>query len=268
MNEQTKYERPIAVAEGIYWIGFHEESTNFHCNPYLMVEGGKVMVIDGGSRPDFAVVMMKILQAGINPKQIEVLIYQHFDPDLCGSVSNMVDMCENENLIILSEPDNNVFINYYLERGKHYMLKSVDDYNHVYHLNDRMIRFLHTPYAHSAGNFVTFDEKTRTLFSSDLFGSYSRHWDLFLEFDEECLSCESYDKCPSGKDYCPLGDILSFHRKVIPSGKALKYAMNAIKKFDIAIIAPQHGSIIKNERDIYFLIEKLENLSDVGIDAY
>jgi len=30
MKQQIKYDRPITVADGIYWVGFYEEATNFH----------------------------------------------------------------------------------------------------------------------------------------------------------------------------------------------------------------------------------------------
>lgn len=268
MNSQLKYDRPVTVAEGIYWVGFYEETTNFHCNPYLVAAGDKVVVIDSGSRPDFAVVMMKILQAGVNPKQISALIYQHYDPDLCGSVPNMVDICENNNLVIISASDNNVFINYYLEKERHTMLKSIHDFDYVYKFNTRILQFIKTPYAHAPGSFVTYDRSTKTLFSSDLFGSYSSRWDLFLTLDDACVVCQDYNNCINGKNYCPLSDIILFHKKIMPSGKALRYAMKAIKNLDIATIAPQHGSIIKNSRDIYFLIEKLESIDGVGIDTY
>ena len=268
MNQQIKYDRPIMVAEGVYWIGFNEENTNLHSNPYLISERDKVVVIDSGSRPDFAVVMMKILQVGIDPKQISALIYQHYDPDLCGSAPNMIDICENDKLMLISEADNNVFISYYLEKEKQSMLKSINDFNYTFEFNGRILQFIKTPYSHCPGSFVTYDISTKTLFSSDLFGSFSKHWDLFMEFDKACITCKDYRNCTQGKDYCPLLDILLFHKKIMPSGKALRYAMNTIKKLDIATIAPQHGSIINNRRDIYFLIEKLASLEGVGIDMY
>ncbi len=36
-NNLKEYDRPIQIAEGIYWVGFYDESTNLHCNPYLIV---------------------------------------------------------------------------------------------------------------------------------------------------------------------------------------------------------------------------------------
>ena len=82
------YDNPVEIAAGIYWVGFFDPQTGLHCNPYLIVDNDEALVIDGGSRPDFATVMMKILQTGIAPDQIKALLYQHYDPDLFGSIPN------------------------------------------------------------------------------------------------------------------------------------------------------------------------------------
>jgi len=266
MNDSVRYDRPIRIAEGIYWVGFYEQTTNFHCNPYLIIEGDKAVLIDGGSRPDFAVVMMKILQTGIDPKRISALIYQHPDPDLCGSMSNMIDICGNPDIKILSEASNNIFITYYIEREKHYLLEPIDKYGYSYTFNGRTLQFFKTPYSHSAGSFVTYDSKTKTLFSSDLFGSFSKEWNLFIKLDDECIACIDFDNCIKKRPYCPLSDIIDFHKKIMPSGKALKYAMDVISRLDVDIVAPQHGSVFANKRDIHMLTKKLSSLTQVGID--
>jgi flavorubredoxin len=267
MNLKKSYGRPVEIAENIYWVGFHEIASNFHCNPYLIVEGDKAVLIDAGSRPDFAVVMMKILQTGISPDKIVALIYQHVDPDLCGSLSNMVDICANPELKVLSDPHNNVFISYYIERDKRALLTSIDDYGGMFRFGERILRFVKTPYAHNAGSFVTYDEKTGILFSSDLFGSFSREWDLFVELAGDCYTCEDYDHCINRKTYCPLPDILEFHKEVMPSEKALKNAMDVISRLDVRMIAPQHGSVFVKKSDIDFIIGRLAALKGVGIDG-
>jgi flavorubredoxin len=211
--------------------------------------------------------MMKILQTGIDPKQISALVYQHHDPDLCGSMSNMIEICENPDLKILSDANNNIFITYYIERKRHYLLEPIDKYGYSYTFNGRTLQFFQTPYCHSTGSFVTYDSKTKTLFSSDLFGSFSKEWDLFIQFDDECISCNDFDHCVTRRPYCPLPDIVDFHRKIMPSDKALKYAMDIISHIDIDIIAPQHGSVFTKKSEINSLIKKLSSLTQVGIDA-
>lgn len=233
-----------------------------------MVAGERAVLIDAGSRPDFALVMMKILQTGIAPEQIATLIYHHIDPDLCGSMSNMADICKNPALIVLSDPDNNMFLSYYIEREKRALLQSIDEHGMEFTFGGRTLQFIKTPYAHSAGSFVTYDKKTKTLFSSDLFGSLSGQWELFAELKEDCYVCEDYERCKRQNEYCPLPDILEFHKKVMPSEKALRHAMSAIGHLDIAMIAPQHGSIFRKKKDIDFLIQKLGVLKGVGIDSF
>jgi flavorubredoxin len=263
MHHRESYNRPIEIADNVYWVGFHESISNLHCNPYLIIEGGQAVLIDAGSRPDFALVMMKILQTGISPEQIVALI----DPDLCGSMSNMADICANPELRILSEQDNNIFISYYLEREKRKLLTSVNESGFRFTFGGRSLQFFKTPYAHASGSFVTYDAKTKTLFTSDLFGSMSRQWDLFIQLSDDCYICRDYDHCIKRRKYCPLPDIIEFHKKFMPSEKALKYAMNVIGGLDVEVIAPQHGSILKNKKDIAFLIECLGTLKGVGIDG-
>jgi len=267
MTMDKKYDRPIQVAEGIHWVGFRDQKSNLTCNPYLVVQDDQAILIDSGSRADFAGVMMKILQTGVDPQNVIGLIYQHYDPDLCGSMSNFIDMCDNPNLKIISEKRNNVFISFYIPRDKYPLLDSIDAHDFTLAFNGRVLEFIPTPYAHSPGSFITYDKKTKTLFTSDLFGSYATQWDLVLELDEECFTCFDYGKCPKGKTACPLKEILAFHKEMMPCGKALRYAISKIKEMAIERIAPQHGSILHRQKDILFVIEKLETLEEVGIDA-
>ena len=267
MEIYGKYDRPVKIAEGVFWVGFRDENTNLFCNPYLIIEDEEAVLIDSGSRTDFAVVMMKILQTGIDPGQIVALIYQHYDPDLCGSMSNFIDMCGNPDLKVFSEQGNKLFISHYVHREKYHLFYSINDYNFEFTFNGRRFRFILTPYAHSHGSFVTYDEKTRTLFSSDLFGSYSTQWDLFLELEEECFTCNDYEDCPNRNMYCPFPDMIDFHKSIMPCEKSLRYAMAKIKKLDINAIAPQHGSVLAKKRDISFILETLKSLKGIGIDG-
>lgn len=267
MNQQKAYDHPIEIADRVYWVGFDEKVSHIHCNPYLVCEGDQAVLIDAGSRPDFAVVMMKILQTGVSPEQILALIYHHPDPDLCGSMSNMVDICANPALTILSESHNNMFLSYYIEREKRSMLKAIDENQFTFSFNGRVLRFFKTPYAHAAGSFVTYDEKTRTLFTSDLFGSESTQWDLFLRLPDDCPVCRDSRRCIDQRGFCPLQDILEFHRQVMPSEKALQHAMDVIRELDVKVIAPQHGSVVTDKKEIDLLIERLGSLKGVGIDG-
>jgi flavorubredoxin len=107
------YDRPVEIGPGVFWIGFYDRESGLHCNHYLIVDGDEAVVIDGGSRPDFPVVMMKILQTGVTPSSIKALVYQRYDPDLCGSIPNFVDIVGNKDLVIISDKHNHMFIRHY-----------------------------------------------------------------------------------------------------------------------------------------------------------
>jgi len=267
MDGYDAYERPVRIAEGIFWVGFRDRNTNLFCNPYLIVEDDQAVLIDAGSRGDFAVVMMKILQAGIDPGQIVALIYQHYDPDLCGSMPNFIDMCDNPNLRVFSEKSSKMFLSYYIHKDRYPLLSSINAHDFRFTFNNRSLRFIPTPYAHSEGSFVTYDEKTRTLFTSDLFGSFSTQWDLLIQLEEACVTCNDYENCPAHKTYCPFPDMIRFHRSVMPCEKALRNAVRRIKELDMDIIAPQHGSVLNQKRDIRLVADALESLKGVGIDG-
>ncbi|MBC8059436.1 MAG: MBL fold metallo-hydrolase [Clostridiaceae bacterium] len=265
-NSKLNYDEPIELNNGVYWIGFVDNKHSLQCNPYIIIEGDEAVLIDGGSRPDFSKIMMKILQIGLEPSIITRLIYHHYDPDLCGSISNFEEIIGNEDLKIISHSENNIFIKHYSVSSP---LLSITNMNYEFIFKTgRKLKFITTPYSHSPGSFITFDEKSGILFSSDLFGSYDMKQALFLQMDEDCSVCNDYTKCGHGSSYCALNGIFYFQRKIMTSEKALKIALDKIKKLNAKVVAPQHGSIINNEKSIKIVIEKLQELKGIGIDGY
>ncbi|MCK7469517.1 MAG: MBL fold metallo-hydrolase [Desulfomicrobium escambiense] len=219
MNDITAidYERAVEIAKGVYWVGFYDTQSGLHCNPFLIVDGDEAVVIDGGSRPDFPTVMMKILQTGISPKQIRALIYQHYDPDLCGSLPSFEDIIGRKDLRVISAAASNMFIRHYAVKSK---LEALENIGSRFEFSSgRVLQFIKTPYAHSQGSHVTFDAASGILFSSDLFGSYGSEWSLYLDLNPECLACSDFADCRGRHIKCPVRDILKFHEKLMPSEK-------------------------------------------------
>jgi flavorubredoxin len=261
------YGRPFKLAEEVYWVGFYDPVSGSHANPYLIVDGGEALVIDGGSRSDFPSVMMKIMQTGIAPSSIIGLIYQNYDPRLCGSIPHLEGIIDRKDLKIVTDQANHMFIRHYTETAT---LLSLQDVNYTFEFSSgRCLQFIKTPYAHSAGSYVTFDQKSGILFTSDLFSSYASKWSLLLSLGAECKKCNHFDlsNCIDKKSYCPIRDILSFHQNIMSSERALKIALEQIAKVPFTIIAPQYGSIIHEAEDIIFVCDLLASLKGVGIDG-
>lgn len=264
-HTDSDFESAVEIAPGIFWVGFYDAPSGLHCNPYLIVDGDEAVVIDGGSRPDFATVMLKILQTGVTPQQIKALIYQHYDPDLCGSAPNFEDAIRQKDLRIISAAENMMFIRHYSISSP---VETLSKLKYQYKFTSgRTLQFIKTPYSHSGGSFMTFDSQTGVLFTSDLFGSYGVEWKLLLHLEDDCIECKNLSRCPRKRPNCPVNDILNFHRNIMTSTRALRYSLEQIAKLPFKILAPQHGSIIDDKEIIEYIFKLLASLNDVGIDG-
>lgn len=261
------YKEYIEIAEGVYWVGFYDEKADIHCNPYLIVDGDEAVLIDSGSREDFSTVMLKIMRTGVTPDKIKRLIYQHYDPDLCGNIPHIEAIINSDELKIISQYANNVFINYYSSSSPKLCIERDLDYKFEFS-SGRRLEFIMTPYAHAPGNFVTYDTKTKILFSSDIFGSYDYNYSLYSQIDERCRNCARTGNCPITQRECIIDGILAFHRDSMPSLKALLYAIEKIEERDISMIAPQHGSILDTAAAREIVIDQLKKIDCVGIDYF
>lgn len=260
------YNSYLKIASGIYWVGSADAEGGLHCNPYLIVEGDEAVLLDSGSRNDFSTVMLKILRTGVDLRSIRRLIYHHYDPDLCGNIPHMEAVINNPELKLISHEDNNVFITYYAVNAPKL---SIEQMGMQYRFaSGRTLRFILTPYSHSPGSFVTYDTQTRTLFSSDLFGCYDPFWTLYTRITDACENCDAPEICPRTGEACPIRNILSFHTRIMTSRAALQYALDQIEALDVALIAPQHGSLLHTPEARRAVIRQLRGLESVGIEHF
>lgn len=259
-------DKPVSIADGVYWVGTYNPGTGWLSSPYLVVDdSGEAVLIDGGCRSDFASVVMKMMQAEVFPWSIRALIYQNYNPRLWGSLQHLESLINRPDLQIVSDLANLMFIQHHTGSAP---LVSLEDLRFEFEFSSgRRLKFVKTPFAHAAGSFITFDEKSRVLFTGDLFSSFAARWQFKLELKQECKTCSDCERCPEHCDYCPVKDMLDFHADIMSSERALKFALERIAGIPFRTIAPQHGSIISNSDDIVFLSERLSSLSGVGIDG-
>lgn len=236
------YENPIAVTRDIHWVGFRDKEARLHCNPYLLIDDDDVVLIDPGSIPHFPIVMRKVIDL-VNPERISLIVVGHQDPDVCGNLAVVEDVINRSDLKVAAHSNTIRLIRHYGLRSDLY---SVDEHDYAFRLNSgRTLRFMFTPYLHSPGAIVTYDEKTKSLFSSDIFGALSEQWSLF--------DCKGF---PQHMD--------TWHQRYMPSSRILKPCMERLERLAIDRILPQHGSVIEGAQ----VMEAIEHLKGLpcGID--
>lgn len=232
----------IAITREIHWVGFHEKSTKLHCNPYLLIDDEEAVIFDPGSIPDFPVIMRKIIDL-LNPSQISLIVTSHQDPDVCGNLAVVEDVIERDDLRIAAHINTIRLIQHQAIKSEFYPVDR-NDFK-ITLKSGRVLEFLFMPFLHSPGAIVTYDPKSKSLFSGDIFGAMPEEWTIFADkgFPE---------------------NMASFHQAYMPSNAHLRKAMERFEKMDIERILPQHGSVIEGDQ-IRVAINYLKELK-CGLD--
>jgi class 3 adenylate cyclase/glyoxylase-like metal-dependent hydrolase (beta-lactamase superfamily II) len=226
---------PVEVAPGLWRVGFADYEAGFSNNPYLLVDGDEAILFDPGpGHPFFKYLIMEKIERIIPLDKVRYVVVHHQDPDLAGLVP-LLEVNLHPELVVVSPPRAALFLPYYGIRSP---ILPVRDGESLQLRSGRRIRFLHLPYLHFAGNMASYDERDRTLFSSDVFGGFNRSWHLFASDDDVRIAHDFLAEYVSSKD-------------------ALKYAHEKLSRITIDRICPQHGSVIRSSvrRFIDMLLE-------------
>jgi two-component system, cell cycle response regulator len=222
------------LGNGIYLITKTNIDNSLHCNTYLIVEDNQAVLVEPGSSSDFDFIFSEI-QTVIDPLIIKYILLSHPDVDLSGSITMFEDMLNP--IKIITEWRSKEIIEFYGTKSKYYLIKNN---NYTLKLSDeRTLYFMPAAFMHAPGAFVTYDSKAKVLFSGDIFGGYSRNWQVEAD--------DSY-----------IESMAMWHENYIPSSDFLRPLMKELAKMNLRMILPQHGSIIKGdfvEKSINFLYE-------------
>ncbi len=238
---QQDYREPVEIAANIFWVGMYLENDPFQCHPYFIKNGNESILIDPGSMLEFDETVRKVKSVA-NIKSIKYIVLHHQDPDLVAAVPEIEKLIGRDDLLIVTHSRMSLLIKHYQVTSDYYEIDK--NKNQLITNNGYILKFLTTPYCHSPGAFVSYEPKTKTLFSGDIFGGIEESWEFFAD--------ETYfDKAKQ------------FHQEYMPSKDIFNYALSKIEALDIELIAPQHGSIIK-KKYIKNLINDMKNL-DCGL---
>ncbi len=233
------YSKPIEIAEDIFWVGYKIPEDSFQCHVYLIKNGDESVLIDPGSMITFPITLNKISQI-IPLNNIKYIICHHQDPDITGCISTLEKLIPRKDKFIVTHWRAQALLKHYQWETPFYLVEK--NKWRLILKNNRILDFIFTPYAHFPGAFCTFDRKTKTLFSSDLFGGFTEEFSLFA------------------RDENYFASIKAFHEHYIPSREILLNALMEIEKKEPELIAPQHGSIIKKDL-IPFMINRMKELN-------
>jgi diguanylate cyclase (GGDEF)-like protein len=228
---------PIEIAPRTWWLGCALPGDSFQCHSYLIEHGDQSVLIDPGSLLTWPEVKRQV-DAIVGLHNVRYFICHHQDPDIAASLPAIDAAVTRPDAVVVTHWRAEALLKHY---GLGLPFWRIDEHDWRLDLGGRNLRFVATPYCHFAGAFATFDARTGTLFSSDLFGGFTETWSLYAQ------------------DETYFEQMRPFHEHYMPSREILGYTLSRLDALPIRQIAPQHGSIIP-ERLVRFMIDRLKTL--------
>jgi len=189
-------------------------------NSYLIENGIESILIDPSPINNIEELCENISKV-TDLKNIKYIILHHQGSNICTGVPYLENIINRDDLEIIGHTRQESAIRYYGVKSRQYIIDK-----RSLSLGD--LKFITTPYAHSAGSFVTFHKSTKTLFSGTLFSNYEEYKEPFTTAND-------------------IENIKQYHREHIPMRDILNYTLNKLEVINIELIAPQFGAKIDNK---------------------
>jgi len=211
-------------------------------NQFLIVSGGKGFLVDPGGIEVFPQVLTEISHH-VKIGDIETIFATHQDPDIISSLSLWSDLVPG--LKVHCSWLWTSFITHFC-MGTRAEIIAVPDEGAEIPVGPRqaMLEAIPAHYCHASGNFSIWDPHSRVLFSGDIGAALlpSRDSSLFVE------DFEQHTRYMEG-----------FHKRWMPSEKAIRAWVRRVRELDPEQICPQHGSVFRGE-DVRLFLDWLEAL--------
>jgi len=195
---------------------------------YLIIDNGRGVLLDPGGVHLFSRVVTAVSRF-ISVDKIDTIFFSHQDPDVSSGIALWLGITNAK--VYISE----LWVRFLPHFG-------IVDTNRMIGIPDKgmdiklssgaLMKCVPSHFMHSPGQFGLFDEKSRILFTSDIGAA------VFGENDET-LFVEDFDA------HIPF--IKGFHMRYMASNKSVRRWVDAVRRLNPAMLAPQHGAVYKDE---------------------
>jgi len=244
----------IKITENIYWVGAIDwDLRNFHgyltqrgstYNSYLILDD-KITLIDN-VKDYLAEEQISRIKSIIDPAEIDYIIQNHIEMDHSGSLPILKDMIDDVEIYISPKGAEGIPKHFDIKEEEFNVVKSGDELD----LGERTLQFLQTPMVHWPDNMVSYCEEENLLFSNDAFG---QHLASSERFDDEFSADITMEEAK--KYYANI---------VMPYGRQVQRALDALKDKKVKTICPSHGLIWREDTEK--IIQKYKKWSRNQVD--
>lgn len=216
-------------------------------NQFLIVDDDTGAIIDPGGNLAYGELYLAMTRH-FAPQRLSSILASHADPDIIASLDRWMTATPKANIYISRVWER--FIPHFCKSGKtDGRIVGIPDPGMHVPLGRHELIALPAHFLHSEGNFQFYDPVSRILFSGDLGASMGTG-----------AQAQEYVTRLAGH----LPRMEGFHRRYMVSNKVMRHWAQMVRKLEIEMIVPQHGSPMRGQAVREF-IEWAERL-DCGID--
>ncbi len=212
---------------------------------YLIVDGDEAMLLDPGGHKVYATLITKMADAVSSVSKIKHIFFSHQDPDIVASANAWMMMTNAQ--AYLPELWIRFITHFGVDDIVLKQIKPIPDKGMYIFINGKPLNVIPAHFLHSTGNFQLYDPESKILYSGDMGASFGQNYDFVESFEDHIQYLEG------------------FHKRYIASNELMKKWVNMIRKYDIEIIAPQHGAVMRGKETVEKYLAWVENLK-CGID--
>lgn len=235
--------KPIKIAENIYWVGVVDWNLrDFHgydtpkggtYNSYLIIDE-KITLIDT-VKAEFSEEMMHNISEIVDPSKIDYIIANHVEMDHSSSLPIIMEIASNAKLVCSVKGKKGLY-EYYGEMGFNRWniqeVKTGDEIN----IGKRHLQFLEAVMLHWPDSMHTYLKEDKILFSNDAFGQHIASSERFEDQLENVINV--------------IEEAQIYYANIImPFNKQVLGYIEKIRRMGIGIsmIAPAHGVIWRHD---------------------
>ena len=217
-------------------VGINEKNLNEYEGQHILPNGilynsflildEKIMIIDGVEK-SYRNEWLSNIQKILNRKEPDFILIQHAEPDSSGSFIALMELYPKIK-VVSSMKSFSLLKKYYKKdfNENRIIIKEGDTIN----LGKHILHFIEAPMIHWPEVIMTYDEYSKSFFSSDAFGKFGAN-DIDEPWEDEARRF--------------FYGILGKYEKQVQS------LLNKLKNFEIKNIYPGHGPILTEKIDHY-----------------
>lgn len=225
------------------WLYFGRDETKpervIDTNEYLIVHDGRALLLDPGGPEVFPPVIAAVSRY-VHVEDIEAIFGSHQDPDVISSLPLWGTLSPDARIYVPQ-----IWTGFLAHFARDVEAVAIPDGGMRIPLNgaDDLVA-IPAHYLHSSSNFSLYDERAKILFSGDIGAA--------LVPEDAPPFVENFD--------AHIRYMEGFHRRWMPSDRAKKVWIDRVRRLDVEMMCPQHGSIFRGPDVARFLdwFEQLE----------